>query len=59
LAPLLIIKPKHGFGRDGLKQKKRIGERTSAGSPSYYIAAVYTAMNENNLAIQYLEKAYQ
>lgn len=29
------------------------------GSPSFFIAAVYAAMDKNDLAIQWLEKAYK
>ncbi len=34
-------------------------EESAVNSPSYFIAAVYTAMGQNDLAIQWLEKAYR
>jgi len=35
------------------------GQKTSVGSPSYFEAAVYMAMNKPESAIQFLEKAYK
>ncbi len=34
-------------------------EKSPVGSPSYYTAAAYTAMDRNDLALEYLEKAYR
>jgi len=42
-----------------LIELKRKSEELSTGSPSFFIAGVYTAMEKNDLAIQWLEKAYK
>ena len=34
-------------------------EKSPVGSPSYYIAIIYTSMGENDKAIQWLQKAYK
>ncbi len=41
-----------------LNEIKLRSEKSPAGSPSYFIAAVYTAMEKNDQAIQWLQKAY-
>jgi Tfp pilus assembly protein PilF len=41
-----------------LNELKRKSQHTSAGSPYFHLAALYTALGKNDLAIQSLEKAY-
>jgi TolB-like protein/class 3 adenylate cyclase len=42
-----------------LQEIKTRGEKSPIGSPSFYIACIYTAMNENDQAIQWLQKGYR
>jgi TolB-like protein/class 3 adenylate cyclase/Tfp pilus assembly protein PilF len=42
-----------------LNELKRKSQHTPVGSPSYYLAALYTSMGKTDLAIQLLEKAYK
>jgi len=42
-----------------LKDLKKKSEQSTAGSPSYFIAAFYAATGKNDLAIQWLEKTYR
>jgi len=38
---------------------KASSEKSQIGSPSFYVAAIYTAMGENDKAIQWLQKAFR
>ena len=42
-----------------LDELKEIREKSLAGSPSFYIAAIYSAMDKKELAFQWLEQAYE
>jgi adenylate cyclase len=42
-----------------LKMLKTRSVHSPVGSPSFYIAAIYTSMGENDEAIQWLQKAYK
>ena len=42
-----------------LNKLKAMSKKSPVGSPSYFIAAVYTAMGEKDQAMQSLEKAYK
>jgi hypothetical protein len=33
-------------------------QKSSVGSPSYFIAAIYTSMGKNDAAIEWLQKGY-
>jgi adenylate cyclase len=41
-----------------LNEIKTRGEKSPVGSPSYFTAAIYTAMGKNDEAIKWLQKAY-
>jgi len=42
-----------------LEKLKKRSERSSAGSPAYYITMIYAQLGEVDLAFQWLEKAYE
>jgi len=42
-----------------LNELKEIREQSLAGSPAFYIAVIYSALDEKNLAFQWLEQAYE
>ena len=42
-----------------LNELKEIREQSLAGSPSFYIAVIYSALDKKELAFQWLEKAYE
>jgi len=41
-----------------LEELKEIRENSLAGSPSFFIAVIYSAMDEKDLAFQWLKKSY-
>jgi len=42
-----------------LAEIKQLGETSAAGSPSFYVAMIYTQMKEVDLAFEWLDKAYE
>ena len=42
-----------------LVELKEIREKSLAGSPSFFIAVMYSALDEKELAFQWLENAYE
>jgi tetratricopeptide (TPR) repeat protein len=59
LAAAYVKNGQEDKANDLLEELKGIREQSLAGSPSFYIAVMYSALDEKELAFQWLEQAYE